>query len=410
MRIAVWHNLHSGGGSRALQYHIQGLISAGHEVEIWANAPDADGFMKLPDDVKLHPVPLKYTEKQPSLRERLASLFFKKDLNMTLMEEHCQQCANEINQGGFDVLFANSCYYYGVPFIGQFIKIPKILYLGEPNRYLYEAMPKQIWEAPIQNLSKLMPKFWVYMFSDTWRANKFRVYVREERKNFQAFDKVLVNSYFSMESCKRAYGLPSEVCYLGVDNELFKPINTSVTKPYVVGLGGFYAHKNPELAIRAVGKVSENRPKLLWIGNMVDEEYWEEMAKLARSLGVVLEVKRMVTDAQLVEFLNGAICMIYSSNLEPFGFAPLEANACGTPVIAIAEGGMRETIIHGKNGFLVSPKPEEIAKYVQQLIDNQELKKEISKFAIENVQQNWTLSQCSERINLAIKSLVKPYL
>jgi hypothetical protein len=46
MKIAVWHNLHSGGGSRALQYHIQGLISAGHEVEIWADAPDADGFMK----------------------------------------------------------------------------------------------------------------------------------------------------------------------------------------------------------------------------------------------------------------------------------------------------------------------------------------------------------------------------
>ena len=406
MKIAVWHNLHSGGGSRALQYHIQGLISAGHEVEIWADAPNSDGFMKLPDGVKLHQVPLRYTEKQPSLREKISSLFFKKDLNMISMEKHCQQCANEINQGGFDVLFANSCHYYGVPFIGQFIKIPKILYLGEPNRYLYEAMPEQIWEAPTSNLSKLTIRFWVYMFSDTWRANKFRVYVREERKNFQAFDKVFVNSYFSMESCKRAYGLPSEVCYLGVDNELFKPVNASVIKPYIVGLGGFYAHKNPELAIIAVGNISENRPKLLWVGNMVDNEYWDEMVELARSLDVVLEVKKMVTDAQLVELLNGAICMLYSSNLEPFGFAPLEANACGTPVIAVAEGGVRETIIHGKNGFLSDSKPEQIAKYIQQLIDNKELKEEISKFAIENVQQNWTLAQCSARINAAIKSVV----
>jgi glycosyltransferase involved in cell wall biosynthesis len=322
------------------------------------------------------------------------------------MEKHCQQCAKEINEGSFDVLFANSCHYYGVPFIGQFIKIPKILYLGEPNRYLYEAMPEQIWEAPSQKLSKLTPKFWVYMFSDIWRANKFRVYVREERKNFSIFDKVLVNSYFSMESCKRAFGLPSEVCYLGVDNKLFKPINVSFTKPYVIGLGGFYAHKNPELAIRAVGKIVENRPKLLWIGNMVDDEYWDGMVELARSLDVVLEVKKMVTDDKLVELLSGAICMIYSSNLEPFGFAPLEANACGTPVIAVAEGGVRETIIHGKNGFLANPNSESIAKYIQQLIDNQELKKEISKFSIENVQQNWTLAQCSERINLAIESVV----
>jgi glycosyltransferase involved in cell wall biosynthesis len=406
MKIAVWHNLHSGGGSRALQYHIQGLVSAGHEVEIWADAPDADGFMKLPEGVKLHQVPLRYTEKKPSFKERLSSLFFKKDSNMISMEEHCQQCANEINEGGFDVLFANSCHYYGVPFIGQFIKIPKILYLGEPNRYLYEAMPEQIWEAPIQKLSKLTVKFWVYMFSDTWRANKFRVYVREERKNFKIFDKVLVNSYFSMESCKRAFGLPSEVCYLGINNDLFKPINVSFTKPYVVGLGGFYAHKNPELAIRAVGKIIENRPKLLWIGNMVDDEYWDDMVELARSLDVVLEVKKMITDEKLVELLSGAICMIYSSNLEPFGFAPLEANACGTPVIAVAEGGVRETIIHGKNGFLANPNSEDIAKYIQQLIDNQELKKEISKFSIQNIQQNWTLAQCSERINLAVESVV----
>ena len=406
MRIAVWHNLHSGGGSRALQYHIHGLISAGHGVEIWADAPDANGFMKLPDGVKLHQVPLKYDEKQPSFTEKLSSLFFGKDLNIISMEEHCQQCANEINQGNFDVLFANSCHYYGVPFIAKYIEIPKILYLGEPNRYLYEAMPEQVWEAPDKVLSKLKTKFWVYLFSNTWRTNKLRVYVREERKNFQAFDKVLVNSYFSMESCKRAYGLPSEVCYLGVDNELFKPVNVSFTKPYVVGLGGFYAHKNPSLAIQAVGKITKNRPKLLWIGNMVDDEYWDGMLELARSLDVVLEVKKMVTDNQLVELLNGAICMIYSSNLEPFGFAPLEANACGTPVIAVAEGGVRETIIHGKNGFLSDSKPEEIAKYIHQLIDNQDLKKEISKFAIENVRQNWTLAQCSERINLAIESVV----
>jgi glycosyltransferase involved in cell wall biosynthesis len=407
MKIAVWHNLHSGGGSRALQYHIQGLVEKGHEVEIWADDPDAGGFMNLPENVKLHKVPLTYSEQQPSIRERFTSFFFEKDANMKAMEKHCKKCASEINAGGFDVLFANSCFYYGVPFISRFITIPKVLYLGEPNRYLYEAMPEQIWEAPEEISSKWSPKFWVYFFSNTWRTNKYRVYVREERKNFQAFDKVLVNSYFSMESCKRAYGLLSEVCYLGVDNSLFKPVNGSKSNPYVIGLGGFYGHKNPEFAIRSVAEVKENRPKLLWIGNMVDEKYWLEMVELARSLDVTLEVKKMVTDEQLVELLSEAICMIYSSNLEPFGFAPLEANACGTPVIAVAEGGVRETIIHGKNGFLVNQNPKEIAKYISQLSNNQELRNEISKFSINNVKENWSLASCSERINKAIESMVK---
>ena len=407
MNIAVWHNLHSGGGSRALQYHIQGLVEKGHQVEIWADDPDAGGFMHLPTSVKLHKEPLNYNEHQSSLKERFSSVFFEKDSNMKAMEKHCQKCAAEINQGGFDVLFANSCFYYGVPFISRYVNIPKVLYLGEPNRYLYEAMPEQIWEAPQETSNKWSSNFWVYFFSNTWRTNKFRVYVREERRNFKAFDKVLVNSYFSMESCKRAYGLLSEVCYLGVDNSLFKPVNTPNSKHYVVGLGGFYRHKNPELAIRSVGEVKQNRPKLLWIGNMVDEKYWLEMVDLARSLDVTLELKKMITDEQLVQLLSGAICMIYSSNLEPFGFAPLEANACGTPVIAVAEGGVRETIIHGKNGFLVNQKPKEIAQYLTQLIDNQELRKKISTFAINNVKENWSLTSCSERINRAIESMIK---
>ena len=407
MKIAVWHNLHSGGGSRALQYHIQGLVEKGHQVEIWADEPDAGGFMQLPIDVKLHKVALKYDENQTSIKERFTSLFFNKDSNMRAMEEHCKKCASAINQGGFDVLFANSCFYYGVPFISRFVNIPKVLYLGEPNRYLYEAMPEQIWEAPEKTTSKWSSKFWVYFFSNAWRTNKYRVYVREERKNFQAFDKVLVNSYFSMESCKRAYGLLSEVCYLGVDDSLFKPVSHLKSGSYVVGLGGFYSHKNPELAIRAVGEVKENRPKLLWIGNMVDEKYWLEMVELARSLDVTLEVKKMVTDEQLVRLLSGAICMVYSSNLEPFGFAPLEANACGTPVIAVAEGGVRETIIHEKNGFLVNQNAKEIAKYILQLSENQELRNRISKFSVDNVKENWSLASCSKRINLAIEGMIK---
>jgi glycosyltransferase involved in cell wall biosynthesis len=99
--------------------------------------------------------------------------------------------------------------------------------------------------------------------------------------------------------------------------------------------------------------------------------------------------------------------MIYSSNLEPFGFAPLEANACGTPVIAVAEGGIRETIIHGKNGFLVHQNPQEIAEYILQLIENQELRKNIADFAKENVTENWSLASCSARINKVVERMIQ---
>jgi glycosyltransferase involved in cell wall biosynthesis len=408
MKIAVWHNLHSGGGSRALQYHIQGLVEHGHHVEVWAPNPDAGGFMKLPVSVVLHKVALSHSKVNPSFKEKISLLFFEKEVNMLAMETHCMQCADEIHAGNFDILLANSCSYFAVPFIGRFVKIPKVLYLGEPMRFLYEAMPKQVWEAPERKQNKLSLEYWTHTFSSAWRLNRFRTFVREEWKNYQAFDKVLVNSYFSAESCQRVYGLPSEVCYLGIDTEIFRPVaKLSENDTYVVGLGSFMRHKNPEFAIRALGLIKENRPKLCWIGNLSDDEYWTEMAILAQKVGVEIELKKMVSDDELIRLLGGAVCMVYTSKLEPFGFAPLEANACGTPVVAIAEGGVRETVAHGKNGFLSNKNTIEMAKYIEQLINESKLRDEMSKFAIKNVQENWSLKAGSERINNALIEQVK---
>ncbi len=408
MKIAVWHNLHSGGGSRALQYHIHGLVEQGHHVEVWASDPDAGGFMKLPSSVVLHKVALHHSKANPSFKEKISLLFFEKEANMLAMEAHCQQCADEIHAGNFDVLLANSCSYFAVPFIGRFVKIPKVLYLGEPMRFLYEAMPKQVWEAPERTQSKFSLEYWTHSFANAWRFNRFRTYVREEWKNYKAFDKVLVNSYFSAESCERVYGLPSEVCYLGIDTSIFKPVaKPSKNTPYVVGLGSFMPHKNPEFAIRAIAQIKENRPKIIWIGNLADDAYGTEMATLAQQLGVILEFKKMVSDEELIRLLGGAICMVYTSKLEPFGFAPLEANACGTPVVAVAEGGVRETVIHGKNGFLSNKNTAEMAKYIQQLIAEPALREEMANFAIKNVQENWSLKAGSERINTALSEQVK---
>jgi len=72
-----------------------------------------------------------------------------------------------------------------------------------------------------------------------------------------------------------------------------------------------------------------------------------------------------VSDEELVEVLNRATALVYTSRLEPFGFAPLEANACATPVVAVAEGGVRETMRNGVNGILVDREPEPIAHALQ---------------------------------------------
>lgn len=67
-----------------------------------------------------------------------------------------------------------------------------------------------------------------------------------------------------------------------------------------------------------------------------------------------------VSRDKTVDFYSAAKAMLHPAlNFrEPFGLAPVEAQACGTPVLAFDNGAMRETIVHGESGFVVKTIPE----------------------------------------------------
>ena len=66
MRIAVWNNLPSGGGKRALYHHVKGLVERGHHVESWC-PPTADRtYLPLSELVEEHVVPYSRTYIDPS--------------------------------------------------------------------------------------------------------------------------------------------------------------------------------------------------------------------------------------------------------------------------------------------------------------------------------------------------------
>ncbi len=58
MRIAVWHNLPSGGGKRALYEHVRGLIQRGHYVEAWCPPTASQTYLPLSLMIKEHVTPL----------------------------------------------------------------------------------------------------------------------------------------------------------------------------------------------------------------------------------------------------------------------------------------------------------------------------------------------------------------
>lgn len=410
MKIAVWHNLPSGGGKRSLYHHVRGLLEKGHTVESWCPPTADQTYLPLNQLVTEHIVPFDWKPKSAKTPfGRLMSSYYNIIDKIKAMEEHCRQCAEEINSSGFDMLFVNPCMFFAVNSIAQYVKIPKVLYLQEPYRFLYEARPNPPWAAlPYPEKSQRTIKYWKSFLHDLVRIQGLRVQVREEWQNAKAFDTILVNSFFSRETVLRSYGLDAKVCYLGIDAELFYP--TKVPREnFIVGLGAIHSGKGIERSVRSIGTIEKSiRPDLIWIGNSLVEEYKREIESLATYLGVNISFKVRVSDEEIVNFLNRATAMIYTPLLEPFGFAPLEANACGTPVIAIAEGGIRESIVHGSNGFLSGDdNPVVIGNSIKKLLKNPDIVDEMGGIARQNVLDNWTWKTAVERLEIYFFDLCK---
>jgi len=400
MKIGVWHHLPSGGGKRALHQQVRGLLDAGHEVVAWCPPTANRTYLPLDTMIPEHVVPLG-TQTVNTRTQWLEKLFAVRTgviARWNGMSEHARECARLINAAGLDVVLVAPCHWFLVPLIGPYLQIPSILYLQEPARDLYEARPRLPWIA--EDDLEAEPHSWRavrMMIGSGMRLYPLRVQAREEFHNIRAFTRVLVNSRFSRETVKSALGIDSTVCYLGVDTTRFQP-DTAARQRFALCVGEFDVHKNPELILRALA-ASKTRPPLVWIANRVREKYVTAMQQLASSLGVAFTRKTDVSEADLIRHYQDAAVFVYAPNLEPFGFTPLEANACGTPVVAIAEGGIRETIEHGKNGLLVDSLAE-MAAAVDQILASADSAAALGHEGRRMVETGWSLEASARRLEM----------
>jgi glycosyltransferase involved in cell wall biosynthesis len=229
-----------------------------------------------------------------------------------------------------------------------------------------------------------------------WAA---RLQLTEEIRNAKGFSRILVNSLFSRESILRAYGMESEVCYLGVDADRF-PLANGRRQRQVISVGVLYFGKGADRALRAIASIPKpQRPRLLWVGNGAFPDYLQDIERLADELDVDFVFKSNVDESTLISCLHESFAMIYTPRLEPFGYAPLEANLCGLPVVGIAEGGVRETIIDGINGFLTPTEdPERLGNILKRLMENVPETEELRRRGRQHVMNVWALDKATQRL------------
>jgi len=191
MRIAVWHNLPSGGAKRALYDHVRGLLARGHTVESWCPPTADQTYLPLSDLIPEHIVPS--VPCANGWRRKTKDVFTLRTYNMrrvTEVDEYARRSAEEINAREFDLLFANTSLEMAVSSIGRYVRLPGVLFLQEPSRWLYEAQPMLIWAG--DNRSTNEPAWTPAALHRSLRAalrvRGYRFQARAEWLNMRAFN------------------------------------------------------------------------------------------------------------------------------------------------------------------------------------------------------------------------------
>ena len=139
---------------------------------------------------------------------------------------------------------------------------------------------------------------------------------------------------------------------------------------------------------------------------MAGQTYPKWLKQLAQERGVDYTPLHLIPDAEVVAWLNRAFAFVYAPRLEPFGLAPLESNACGTPAIGVAEGGVRETIIHEQTGLLTDGTPQAFAQAIVRLRDDPALAHALGQNAKQRVQTFWSLDAAVDRLEKNLMEII----
>jgi glycosyltransferase involved in cell wall biosynthesis len=153
----------------------------------------------------------------------------------------------------------------------------------------------------------------------------------------QRVDTYVANSETTQRRIGRYFAREAEIVHPPVETSRFAP--GPVGEDYVV-LSELMPHKRIDLAIEAFNRL---RLPLVVVGNGPDAR------RLRRLAGPTIRFTGRVSDTQAASLLATARALVVTAT-EEFGIAAVEAQAAGRPVIALAEGGVRETVREGETG------------------------------------------------------------
>lgn len=266
----------------------------------------------------------------------------------------------------YDVVITSASWYV-TKGVRKGDKTIEICYCHTPPRWLYGYKTSVEWQ-----------RFWPVKTYGVIVGHFMRMY------DFNAAQKVdyfIANSKEVQARIKKFYRRDASVIYPPVSLKT-KGMETKKGDYYFI-VARIVGGKGLELAVEAAKKTGI---KLKIAG--APAGYYTGHKQLQEDATANIEFLGGVSDEELVKLYAGAKAFLALATDEDFGITPVEAMACGTPVIAYYGGGYKETVIDGKTGIFflestVSSLTAAIKKFETMKFDPKECKKQAEKFSKE---------------------------
>ncbi|MEK9200522.1 MAG: glycosyltransferase [Patescibacteria group bacterium] len=264
---------------------------------------------------------------------------------------------------GYDLIITSASWYV-TKGLGKKYNVSEICYCHTPPRWLYG------YQTSID-----LQKYWLVRVYAAVVGHFLRIYDWEQAQKVDLF---VANSENVAKRIKKFYRRDSVVVYppIEVKSGSFTAVQDDNYYLMVTRLVG---GKGIELAVEAAEKYGF---RLKIAGEKSGLKNFDIRSKNVELLG-------RVSDEEKYRLMSGAKAFLALATNEDFGITPVEAMACGTPVIAYNGGGYRETVVDGKTGVLFDEYTEEglweaIRRIGQIGLNTTYIKNHAKKFSAEN--------------------------
>lgn len=243
-----------------------------------------------------------------------------------------------------------------------------IVYIHTPSRLLTINFKRRL-----QSESILSHRLFLLM----WRKIYFLFYIRSLKRS----KTILVNSKNVQHRLKEYFNIDSHVLYPSQNVESF---SCKKFEKFFFFPSRISPEKRQKIAIEAFKLFNEHNQDFRLIlastplKSKENKDYLEEIEDMIHQNSLPVDIRMGLSRNDIIELYSNCYACLFTAYDEDLGQVPIEAMASSKPVVAIGEGGIKETVTDGQTGFLVNNAPE-MAEKMLLLADDIELTHKLGK-------------------------------